>query len=342
VKKPSPWSPETLFVLHQEYLAGKRPSDLASRRHRTSAELLAAFDKAGLKLRPQVQTKSLPKRIADEIVHELHRQYVAGASLKKVATRSGRSASSLRELFESRGLAVRPPCSIPPQRREDGSFAPRLPATDEEIADEILKATKIMIPERLRLDWRTWSMPRKEAFVLALFKRLKSPDDRPDLPFSSNVIPFHYGTPEAMEIMARRNLGKDSQSYDTKLNLNTQGVIWDGQLWFWCRKSRCYAEAVQWSKECCRPILSRVIYERFHGPIPPQGVVRMIDRNPNNLDPSNLMLSSMNEVCRENQAAVLTRKAREKTAQILKRHTTPTNDNTRTDISALKRRHRGS
>ncbi len=345
MKTPTPWTASELKALHGEYLAGAFPSELARRgvgaRLRSAAELLAAFADAGLPLRTR-SLKKMPKRVADVIIHELHRQYAEGLSLSEVARRSGRSATSLRELFQSRSLAIRPPCSAPPVRNADGTFPAFTPATDEEIANEILAATQIKIPDRLLLDWRKWSMPRREAFIRALFIRLKSPEDRPDLPFSANVTPFHYGTPEAMAIMAQRNEGRDSRSFDTKLNLNTQGVIWEGQLWFWCRKSNCYQEAVQWTQERTRPILARVIYERFHGPIPEQGVVRMRDRNPNNLDPANLVLSDRNEVCRESQAAALTRKAREKTAQLLKRHTTHTDDINRPTLPALRRRHRGS
>jgi hypothetical protein len=169
-------------------------------------------------------------------------------------------------------------------------------------------------------------MERRGDFIARLRAHLADPQARPELPYSGNVVPFDYTTEAAWEIVRRRNQGRTSQQFDTKLNIISQGVIWDGRLWFWARRTPAYYEGIKWTPGHGRPGLHRIIWESIHGPLPEAGIIRQIDGNPNNLDPSNLILSDRNELCRENQAHFLTRNSRDLTATLLNRHqSTPSN-----------------
>ena len=173
----------------------------------------------------------------------------------------------------------------------------------------------------MRVSRRVTSSTTRSRFA-ADRARIKSPNDRPTTPFSSNVTPFDYACPVAQEIVRARNAGTDSRSARTKLDIRSQGVIFRGLLWFWNINFCGYYLGIPWTKEHGRPALHRVLWEETHGPIPAGHVVSYIDKNPNNLDPANLYLRSRDTVCRENQAAAITRKSREITALLLKRSQT--------------------
>ena len=321
--KPSadhPWTKAELKKLHARYLAGEYASTLAKIRGRRSAWLLARFQAHGWPLREK-KSPAQPKRFPTDVAEAMYADYQAGMSLADVERKHGRSRSCARSLFIGRGWAVKPPQKNAWRKhRADGTWEAMTPKTEAEIEALIQAATKVMIPPGLAIEWRKWSLERRGDFIRRVRARLKDPLDMPDLPFSANVKPFDYASEEAWGILRAVNGDRTSQRWIMHLKLVSQGVIYDGRLWFWVRQTACYMEGVQWRPDRPRRVLARVIWESVHGKLPKNSVVRLIDGNPNNLDPSNLTLAEKNEVCRENQAAALQRKSRERTAAILNHH----------------------
>lgn len=317
------WDIKTLKSLHREYLAGAYASTLAKRRKRTSAELLDAFRKSGLRILER-KPITMPKRVPAEKVAAMHALYQTGATFADVGRKFGCHGSTVRDLFLSRGLPVRDIPNKWRHHRPDGTWESLPPKTPEEIEALIQAATRIQIPAELQIEWRKWPMERRGDFIRRVRARLNDPLDRPNKPFSANVIPFDYATPAAWNIIRSANKGLNSREFAMHIKLVSQGVIWNGKLWFWARKTGTYIEGAAWIPGKGRKVLSRAIWESIHGPLPPLAVVRFADGNPNNLDPSNLRLSDKNEVCRESQSAAIARKSRAQVASLLSLHLQPT------------------
>jgi hypothetical protein len=314
------WTEAEIYKLHAKYLAGSFASELAKSRHRSSEELLAAFRRLNLEILDR-KKPVMPRRVDDEVVRSMHADYMAlGLSLSESARRYGRHPQTARELFISRGLPLRESAGYQASHREDGTFVAYPLKTPEEIEALIQAAVKIAVPVELKLEWRRWSLERRGDFLRRLRARLPDPKGRPDLPFSDNVEPFDYASESAWEIVRQLNAGLSSRDWRSKIDIRSQGVIYRNQLWFWWAHSGGYFRMGGWTKENGRPSLHRTIWEETIGqPIPNGYAVSMIDGNPNNLDPSNFYLRSLNEVCRENQAKSLVRKSREKTRILLER-----------------------
>jgi hypothetical protein len=237
----------------------------------------------------------------------MRRDYVAGMGLTALGRKYGCHPGSTRVMFLRRGLKLRPVHPSLRHRRhgKKGKFLPEKPATAAEITEMIEAATRIVIPEPLRIQWKKWPLFCRRLLIARLRERIKGRFDRPERPFSANVTPFEYGTPEAHAIADRANKGKNSRSAGQKIKLASQGLIWDGRLWFW-RGGAYFAGRVQlhWS-----------IWEKEHGkPVPPSMAVRMRDGNPNNLDPANLYLFSRRDLGQENRAGYLARQRDEHVA----------------------------
>jgi len=314
------WTESELQGVYQEYMAGARPSGLAKRRGYLSAELLFMFTFRKWPLRGRA-SRLVPKRISDAVIQLMHAEYMSGMTLNEVARRHQRGGRALRDLFSSRGLFIRNSAGIR-AKGSGGRFEGLSPKSEAEVDEIISGATRLIIPPELKHDWSKWPMARRGEFIARLRDAIPDPKARPELPFSANVVPFDYTTEAAWEIIRRRNSGLCSWYWETKLNIMSQGVIWDGRLWFWARRIGCYVEGIKWSPQRTRNTLSREIWQASNGPIPPQGVIRERDGNPNNLDPANLVLSDKNEVMRENQARHHTKKSRELTTILLNRHQT--------------------
>lgn len=330
------WTERELRGVYQEYLDGARPCGLAKRRGYLSSELLFLFQWRNWPLRGRA-VRLMPKRVADDVILALHAEYMTGMSLHEVATRHKRNRRSLRDLFESRSLFIREASG--PQKGAGGRFEPVCPRSEAEIEAMISASTRMIVPECLKNDWAKWPMARRGEFIGRLRIHLADPQDRPDLPLSSNVIPFDYTTEAAWEIVRRRNQGRDSRKWETKLNIISQGVIWDDRLWFWARRMPAYYEGIKWTPGHGRPGLHRTIWESLHGPLPKDGIVRQIDGNPNNLDPANLTLTDRNELVRENQMQHLMIKSRDLTATLLNRHQTAP-PHVHPDLNAIRSRSR--
>ncbi len=319
------WTTAEVLKLHRLYMEGAYASALAKSRHRPVAELLAAWKKLRLPLRERKKGYKLHgRRLPDSLVHAMYQDYRAGMTFAAVERKHDRPVKSVRTLFVSRGLHVRESKGVSTFRRPDGSFAPYIPKTEVEIEAIILKATKVTVPEELRLDWRKWDLARRGDFIARLRARISGPDDRPDLPFSDNVEPFDYTTEKAWEIVHRKNGTAASQQWKARILPSSQGVIFAGRLYFWNGIGNGYFEGCSWTRGHGRPSLHHVIWSLHHGrAVPHLHVVRHADGNPNNLTPSNLILRTRNDVVRESQAVALTRKSRERTRLLLERSNNP-------------------
>ena len=320
------WTQNELLAMHAEYLRGTYISKLAKRRHQPGGVLVSAWEKLGLAIKPRVKFRPTP-RLSDAVVAAMHADYQRGLTLGTVERLHGRPHGTARGLFVCRGLALRDQSSFRARRSASGAFESYSPKTEDEITAIINSATTISTPSQLLVEWRKWPLAKRADLIRRLFARLKGPHSRPELPFSDNVEPFDYGSERAWQIIQARNAGRDSRGWVAKINVRSQGIIWDGRLWFWGQKLGGFTEGIRWTRGHSRPLLHRAIYERTHGPLPSGAVVRMRDGNPNNFDPVNLILSDQNLVCRENQARAITRKSRDQAAIILARSQRTHNDN---------------
>ena len=252
----------------------------------------------------------------DGLVAEMHALYMQGKSFHEVARRYDRSRGCIRELFTRRGLHVRPFREI--ERQPNGAPLRYVPFTPEQLDALIAGMTKLHVPPALKKEWRTWPMARRGDFLARVRAHLQLPSDRPTTPFSAGLEPYDYTSPRAWEIANRLNAGLTSREAAIKLDLRSQGVIWEARLWFWNHKVGY--QSGSWTKENGRPTLHRTIWERAHARKMPRGhVIRFVDGNRNNFDTANLRLATRNDVVRENQAAALLRKSRARTELILKR-----------------------
>ena len=232
-------------------------------------------------------------------------------------------------------MSKRPGQNLHKPRTARGTFAGDPPLTAAQIAELIASATKMVIPGPLKVEWKKWSLARRAGFIAILREELKSPKDRPDKPFSSNVEPFDYGSPRAWEIANRMNAGLGSKKWKIHMRISSQGVIWEDTLWFWV-PGNGYVRG-QWTRGRGLPVLHHALWKRHHGrPVPPGHVISFIDGNPNNLVPENLRLLTRNELCRRNQAKTLTKRSRELTALLLKSTQKPNKSHVKT-ISKIRR-----
>lgn len=258
------------------------------------------------------------KRVPEERIRAMYSDYCDGMSLGEVGQKYNRSRKSIGDIFKSRGLRVRQPTGNP-KRLPSGQFVPIKNYTPAEIDDLIRAQPRFRVPPELRIHWRKWSFAKRGQFIARMRELIGDENARPELPFSANVVPFDYATPEARAIVERVNAGKCSRDAGEKLNIVSQGVIWRDTLWFWSPKAG-YVRSGGWTAEEGRPCLHHEIWQEANGrPVPAGFVLRHADGNPNNLDPANLQLATRDDVCRENQAAALAAKSRDLTALLLKR-----------------------
>ena len=176
------------------------------------------------------------------------------------------------------------------------------------------------VPDALKFTWRKWTLAQRADFLARLRARISpgvAQANRPTTPYSSNVEPFDYGSEHAHAIMRAANVGRNSRTKALQIRLNSEGVIFEGSLWFWTYKTG-YAKGPL--RQGTLHLLHHRIWSLAHGrPVPPGHVLRFIDGNPNNLVADNLILLTRDQVARENQAAALSKKSRELTALLLNR-----------------------
>lgn len=274
------------------------------------------------RVRRSAKAGATRRRKLDALAEAMHRDYSAGLSLARLAVIYKHDRGSIRIMLQRRGFAIRPPRGKVGAKLPNGQFAKAVNLTDAQLEALIAASTRVTVPEPLKREWRHWAMARRRWFIERLRAALPHLELRPEKPFSANVEPFDYWTPAAREIERRARAGKNSQTSPVKIKPCSQGVIWRGQLWFWC--SKVGYQQGPWDEVHGRPVLHHVIWAEAHRrPVPPHHVIRFADGNPNNLTPENLVLATKNDIARENQAAALQRKSRARTALLLARSQQP-------------------
>ena len=228
-------------------------------------------------------------------VKKMWADYAAGMTLSGVGRKYGRDRKTLNGIFERRGYKLRPVKTIPAL-----GFGVKIPEPSAaEVRVMIAGLKHLTVPAPLKIHWRKWTMPRRRSFIKKL--RVKFPSTRPTLPFSGNVEPFEYGSPRAHEIVARLNVGRTSQTKVAAMKLGSEGVIWNGQLFYWIKNPQGSGDGYQrGGTPAQRVFLHHVLWEEKHGPVPAGMTVIHLDGNKNNFDPRNLALRSMADCARMN------------------------------------------
>ena len=282
----------------------------------------------------KAQDRSYRRAIPPGDIPALHAKYAAGASLISLASPYGQSDRWLKGLFIRHGYPLREAACQKTGRRHAGAMAaaPRLTRTQINAIADGLK--KIRVPDCLQSEWQHWSLARRGEFIARVRERLKPRNRRPELPFSANVTPFDYATPQAHAIAATTTSEKDRHV----IRICSEGVIWRGQLFYWNSQGHCYEK--QETDTRGRIALTRMIWEHAQGrPVPPGLVVICRDGNSNNLSPANLHAISRDDLLRENQAASLFKISREQTAILLNRSQQPHKPHEHSDpLQAFHRR----
>jgi len=275
--------------------------------------------------------------LARSLVDQMYADYCLPMSLAAVARKYDRNQQSLREVFVKRGLAIRPATNMSGNRLPNGQMAPAVPMTAKQIQGVIAKAKKVSIPAALHHEFRKWPLERRAWFLRRLRAKLKLKTDRPETPFSSNVEAFDYGSERAHAIQDHVNGQSSSRVAPQKMKTSSQGVIWNGELWFWTVKEGYRSGYYYHGRP--RKQLHHAIWESFHGrSMPPRHCLRFADGNWNNLGPKNLVLMTKNDVARENQAAHLVKKSREVTELLLKRSQSGGKTNGQSTFNQLRQR----
>jgi len=311
-RNSQPLTASRVLEMYRDHVEGMTITDLKEKYAYTPARIKTAFEQSGLQLikHPRRRWTVLP----DELVKAMYADHVNGMRLRDLQRKYQRQDSNIVKIFRSRNLPII-------DRGNSGCFQKTyIRKTEDELVALAATQTYIKIPDAIRWEWREWPMEKRRWFIQLVRKRLKSPNDRPQSPFSANVIPFEYGSPEADALLRAKNGGKRSHVRGCKIKLTSQGVIWNNELWFWVRKTG-YVMGVPWTPRKGRPMLHQVIWEQTHGmKKPDKCVIRHRDGNPNNMHPDNLYLATQNDVARENQAKALAERSRKKTSALLNLH----------------------
>lgn len=244
------------------------------------------------------------------LVMRMHRDHLGGMNLYQLSRKYEYGDGNIKAVFEHFGLQV--------IIEKGAGWFPRTlhRHTEAEILALVAKTGRVMVPHALRTEWREWTLEKRWWLVQRLIEKHGLPFDLPSGPYSANVKPFHYGTPEAHAVAARVNAGLNSRQWLCHLKIMSRGVIYDGHLWSYV-PDYGYVRG-HFKKGLGRLVLHRELYKAHHGEIPADCVVRFLDGNENNLDPANLTLATRNDVARENQANHLTTKSRQKLAALIK------------------------
>ncbi|GAA5137512.1 hypothetical protein GCM10023213_14370 [Prosthecobacter algae] len=244
------------------------------------------------------------------LLKKMHEDHLAGLRLFELEAKYGYGRWNIRKAFEGAGLQL--------IKRGDGRFQKTLYFHSEaEIAAFVEKSTRFVVPRPLATEWREWPLEKRASLVRQMVAKHGWPNPRPEGPFSAGLEPFDYTSPRAHEVAAQMNAGLASRDWICHLKICSRGVIFEGKLYCWIQKYGYVRGG--FTKGKGRECLHRLLYSRYHGPIPSDGIVRFRDGNQNNMDPANLYLETRNDLARQNQAAGLTRRSRAHTAALLKR-----------------------
>jgi hypothetical protein len=258
----------------------------------------------------------------------MHALYLEGASLAAVGRQFKRNKKVVRKCFVRNGLSVRPYKVMP--RGKDGRLLAAPALSKGTLERLIAEAPRVEVPKELCREWRLWSLERRMWLIGRLRERF--PSTRPKGKFSKNVVPFDYGTPAARDLVKQLNRGRNSRNKKACLKPASEGVIFEGQLWFWCKGMPLWGKPDEkpnfgdgyflgrWTKETGRPCLHRVLWERAHGKVPAGETVIFKDGNKNNFESKNLVLRSKAECARQNITRWRLRRSRELASVLLKVH----------------------
>jgi hypothetical protein len=205
-----------------------------------------------------------------ELVLKMHADYMTGMTANAVGRKypqtngKPRSHGDMQQLFARRGLWVRPWKKIP--RQANGSPVRAVVPPEKEIDAMIAGLDRLMVPAGLKYVWkRLWDFAQRRAFVKKL--RLKFPSTRPTWPFSKNVEPFEYGSPRAMAIVARLNVGRNSRTKVAAMKPGSEGVIFENQLFYWIKNKDGSGDGYQCGgKPQCRVFLHHLLWEEHSRP----------------------------------------------------------------------------
>lgn len=272
---------------------------------------------------------ALPKHgrkggISRQLAEEAFAHFLRLGSLGRAGAIYGRSAGSVAYWLARHGLRPRSKPTHRAPRRELGRFLPSPEPTEKEVSAAISRLSRVMIPAELNIAWRAWSPERRREILRRMHAHIDALRPRqavPATPFSANVEPWDYASPNVQAIVAARNAGLTSRQRCFKVKLASRGVVWEGELYYWV--GGYYYSGVDRSRRqfgAYRRNLVHLVWSRHHGrPVPAAHVVVHRDRNRNNFDPENLALKSRNELARENQSAALLKRSRAATALLLER-----------------------
>lgn len=237
-------------------------------------------------------------------VAAMRADYESGMPAAAVERKHGVGKKSLRGIFEVRGIPWRK-YTFPTARNIGGRFVSDEPKTAAEITAMIAALPYVKVPTALRQEWKRWPMEKRGEFIARAREQLRAKGKKfaPTGPCSANVTPFDYATPAAWAIVNAANVGCTSQTAKMRLFPSSQGLIFEGELWFWAFDG--YNRQKYGHDECGgeRPFLHRYLYERWHGPIPKGMTVIFKDGNKNNFTRANLALRSMADCARMNHWA---------------------------------------
>ena len=235
--------------------------------------------------------------VSPEKLAALRADYETGMTAAAVERKYGLGRKSLKSFFERRGI----PWRTYTLRRPifaNGRFQKDPPKTEKEIAALVAAATKIGVPPAIKQEWRHWSMAKRQAFIARL--RVKFPSTMPTGKCSPNVTPFKYGDTHVHAIMDRLNAGRNSRTKVVNLKPNSEGLIYQGKIFFWRAGSAGGATGYVGDRYPHLNLLNRLVYEQTHGPIPDKHTVIHRDGNKNNFTAGNLALRSMADCMRAN------------------------------------------
>lgn len=227
--------------------------------------------------------------------------YCAPNSLSATARQFKIHRKSLNQVFARRGLELRPP----PHRRPLLGYGVKIPpATPAEIRAAIAKLKHVNVPPELKREWRNQTMAWRMKLLRQIRAQLQPNNARPAGPFSANVTPWTYGTPAAMELAAKMNAGRNSQTKVVSIRASSEGLIWDGRLWFWTARasdgdSTGYLSGAH-SRGRRLPLHHAIWQRRHRREVPAKHTVIFLDGNKNNFEPENFGLRSMADCARMN------------------------------------------
>ena len=233
-----------------------------------------------------------------KLITAMWADYSDGMSLTGVAKKYGKHRKSLNQVFGRRGLKLRPVKTVPRL-----GFGVRIPDPAHcEIKAMIAQLKHLAVPAPMKQVWKRWSFPQRQAFIKKL--RIKFPSTMPTGKFSANVTPFKYGDAHVHAIADKLNVGRTSQTKVVSLKPGSEGVIYQGVIFFWTTSTGPNSSGptgYQAWRFPNRKSLHRVIWEQTHGrPVPEKFTVIHSDGNKNNFTSANLKLRSKADCARQN------------------------------------------